>query len=148
MSQLTIFRGLPGSGKTTRARELAAKTGAILIEPDALLIENGVYRYTPERYKEALWRCEVMLEQLSLGDMVDGPDGVNSDILLADIIYADVLPKISDVRRIISLLDIPYTTIEIIDCIVSPQESVRRNRHNVRPEDLDRMVREWEPWRA
>ena len=67
MSKLTIFRGLPGSGKTTMARKLAAQTGAILIEPDELLIENGVYRYTPERYREAVWRCEVMLEQLSLG---------------------------------------------------------------------------------
>lgn len=146
MSKLIIVRGLPGSGKTTRAREIAAQTGAILIEPDALMIENGVYRYTQERYREALWRCEVILEQLSLGDAIDSPRGVESDSLLADIIYADVLPRRADVRRIISLLDIPYV-VEVIDCIITPEESLKRNRHNVRLEDIKRMAEDWEDWK-
>ena len=39
---LTIVRGLPGSGKSTYARKLAAETGCTLIEPDALLVKDGV----------------------------------------------------------------------------------------------------------
>lgn len=39
---LTIVRGLPGSGKSTYARKLSAETGAMLIEPDALLVRGGV----------------------------------------------------------------------------------------------------------
>ena len=42
---LTIVRGLPGSGKSTYARKLAAETGCTLIEPDALLVKGGVKNF-------------------------------------------------------------------------------------------------------
>ena len=34
MALLTLMVGLPGSGKTTRARALAAQTGALRLTPD------------------------------------------------------------------------------------------------------------------
>jgi hypothetical protein len=143
MSKLTIFRGLPGSGKTTRARKMAAQTGAILIEPDALLVQDGIYQYSPERYAMAVMQCESMIDMLTY---FDGPldDG---SVLVPDIIYADVLPRRADVRRVIDQYYFP-PSVEVIDCIISRAASESQNRHNVRPEDLDRMAREWEPWGA
>ena len=142
MSKLIIFRGLPGSGKTTRARKLAAQTGAILIEPDALMVQDGIYQYSPERYREACFQCEAIIEMLTACDnpLDDG------SVLVPDIIYADVLPRRIDVHSIIDLY-VMRPNVEVIDCIITPEESLRRNRHNVRPEDIKRMAEQWEDWK-
>lgn len=136
---LTIVRGLPGSGKSAYARELAAKTGAMLIEPDALLVRGGVYRYTPERYIMACDTAGSLAWHL-------GQKGI-------DMIYADVLPTKDDVlkvrntawdkvmptdkRHVIVVHDMPLLTVE---------ESMARNRHAVRRKDIERMAAKWEPW--
>jgi len=136
---LTIVRGLPGSGKTTYARKLAAETGAMLIEPDALLVRGGVYWYTPERYKESIRMSLLILARASQ--------------IEADMIYADVLPRISEVCDVIkadyffSVVSTRGYRITVIDMpLLTVDESIARNRHNVRREDIERMAREWEPW--
>ena len=138
---LTIVRGLPGSGKTTYARKLAAETGAMLIEPDALLVRGGVYNYTPKRYKESIRMSLLIL--------------VRASQIEADMIYADVLPRISEVCDVIkadyffSVVSTRGYRITVIDMpLLTVDESIARNRHNVRREDIERMAREWEPWEA
>lgn len=142
--KLTIFRGLPGSGKSTKARALQAKTGAILIEPDMLMMEHGKYNYTPKRFAEAVDRCRTMLGILTMNECDEDA------MLFPDIIYADVLPKLTDVKRLIDSVDIPVTehsgSLEVIDCVITKAQSKKRNTHNVRREDIDRMARDWEPW--
>lgn len=143
--KLTIFRGLPGSGKSTRARELSAKTGAIFIEPDMLMMEKGKYKYTPEKFQEAIRRCEYLIQTLTVNDSCE-----ECEMLFPDIIYADVLPKLADVKRVISSVDIPVTihsgSLEVIDCVISKRQSKERNNHNVKAQDIERMSRDWEPW--
>jgi len=133
---LTIVRGLPGSGKSTYARKLSAETGAMLIEPDALLVSGGVYEYTTERYLDAVISARRMLRYAVICD--------------ADVIYADVLPKTRDVCiYCMAVCDalLESHTIQIIDMpLLTVDESMARNRHNVRREDIERMAREWEPW--
>jgi hypothetical protein len=141
MAKLTIFRGLPGSGKSTRARALAAQTGAILIEPDALLMVDGKYLYTPARYKQACNNARICLTALT---GYDGGD--DCDVVLPDIIYADVLPTRQDVQHIIDAMDIPLQNIEVIDCKITPAQSKQRNVHHVRTEDIMRMAKTWEDW--
>ena len=132
--KVTIFRGLPGSGKSTLARQLAAETGAILIEPDQMLTEDGEYRYSPARYKAAVERCRMLLDLISSWD----GEGAN---LRPDIIYCDVLPTAREVNEILESVNGQYRLevytmrADLPDC---------RNIHDVDPKDLIRFRRIFE----
>ena len=133
---ITIIRGLPGSGKSTSAMKLQAETGAIVIEPDMFLVEQGRYQYTAERYAAAVERSYVMLELLT-GCEFDRRDAV----LRPDIIYTDVLPMIGDIAELIRHVN-PYYQIRVVTMRKMPD--LRRadsNRHGVKAKDLLRMVR-------
>lgn len=142
---LTIIRGLPGAGKSHVAHKLAQYTGALLIEPDSLLIENSEYKYTQDKYEEAFERSLAVIELVTKLDYCND-DG--SNILLPDIIFADVLPRAYDVKRVINSVEFPLRPqdVTILEIPCTPEESVLRSQHNVRKEDLDRMVALWEPW--
>ena len=134
---LTIVRGLPGSGKSSYARKLAAETGAMLIEPDAMLVVGGEYVYTPKRYIEACKSAKYILKSAIAVKM--------------DVIYADVLPTIESVNSIIDVEAYQATiyTIRVIDMpLLTVEESIAHNRHNVRREDIERMAATWEPWKV
>lgn len=133
---ITIIRGLPGSGKSTAAMKLQAETGAIVIEPDMLLVESGKYQYTAERYAAAVERSYIMLELLT-GCEFDRPEAV----LRPDIIYTDVLPMAVDIFELVRHVN-PNYDIRLVTLKLMPD--LRRadsNRHGVKAKDLLRMVR-------
>lgn len=135
---LTIIRGLPGSGKSTKAIELYKQGAGLLIEPDAGLYVDGVYTYTPERMERV--REELMRSTWNLNPVLA--------TIVIPIIYADCLPKLEDVFELIcrsGYSDVP-SRVRVIDCIISKEQSIKRNIHNVRIEDIERMDSEWEPW--
>lgn len=63
--ELIIVRGLPGSGKSTIAKGIAEKTGAIHVEADDFFVKGGVYRFEPDSLPDAhaycLSRCESLV---------------------------------------------------------------------------------------
>jgi hypothetical protein len=131
---LTIIRGLPGSGKSYYGRHLAAERGCLFIEPDMLLTIGGKYHYTEMRYDDAVEICGKMLSYAGICE--------------ADVIYADVLPALYDIWHAV----MSYGTgigerVEVIDMpLLTVEQSIERNKHNVRREDIERMAAQWEPW--
>lgn len=59
MQQLVLIRGLPGSGKSTMAKTMAASMHAIHIEADMYFTNTvtGEYTYDPAKIKEAHEFC-------------------------------------------------------------------------------------------
>lgn len=60
MATLIIVRGHPGAGKSTFAKR--AFPGSLLLENDMFLVEDGVYKWSPERVKDAIGLCMKMAE--------------------------------------------------------------------------------------
>lgn len=134
MPRLTIIRGLPGAGKSTAARMLAAKTGAIMLEPDMMCVTDGHYIYSPATYGRA--KTVVM-------DMLRNAARMN-----ADVIYCDCLPKRDDVSRVseeyLKNCFWENVNVEVKTIHVSAMESRTWNIHGVRNDDIEEMDRDWE----
>lgn len=135
MSKLTIFRGFPGSGKTSAARRLQAKTGALLLEPDMLCVENGVYIYHKLYYTHAQSCIMWMLRTIFAKEC---------DVILADVFqsretFFEILdPELHGAE----LSNYELTLIEMPSLTLA--ESLARNTHNVKSEDIERMISEYE----
>lgn len=55
--QLILIRGLPGSGKTTLAREMARIVCAEHVEADEFFLRDGAYKFDRSRLGEAHADC-------------------------------------------------------------------------------------------
>lgn len=127
MIELTIIRGMPGSGKSFFARQLSGVTGAIHLEPDMFCVEGGRYVYSLSRTREA-WKGIDSLLKFLKGKKID-------------IIFSDVLPELSDIMKVIE----PFGTEMACRLFEMPslsyEESKARNVHRVRGIDLEQMLR-------
>lgn len=131
---ITIIRGLPGSGKSTLGRKLAAEQNALFIEPDMLMYQNGEYKYDPAAYSVVVGSTYLVLREF----FAYTPQ--------AHAIFADVLPRKIDVQHLIQYLH-NQRYVKVIDMpLLSVEESIRRNIHQVRREDIEHMAKLWEPW--
>lgn len=128
---LTIFRGLPGSGKSTAARKLSEETGAFFIEPDMVHIKNGQYLFNRDKHEDGDKRCVDFVECLM------GEFG-------CDLIYADVLPTRKSVSVFVELANKHGYCFVLREFLIDKETSRQRNKHGVLGDDLNRMVVAWE----
>ena len=134
---LTIIRGLPGMGKSTRARKYAEDSGALLVEPDMFLTCHGEYNYNEVRYRKACGQAFTCVRVAAM--------------ICADVVYADVLPTREDVLAVIKEYNenVPgdNAIVNVIEMgALDAAMAFRKNRHGVRQEDIEAMIARWEPW--
>ena len=85
--RLTIVRGLPGTGKTTYACDLALETGALFVEADMFRVRDGKYRFGMDDLPACISASNaVMRKAAKLG---------------ADVIVAGVFTKVHAVNKLI-----------------------------------------------
>jgi len=59
---LYLFRGIPGSGKTTAAKSL----GLMTFEADQFFMEDGEYKFGPTKLREAHQWCKDQVEYVMI----------------------------------------------------------------------------------
>jgi predicted kinase len=79
MPQLLLIRGLPGSGKTTLAKEVYVPQGFLHFESDDFFRKNGRYAFDPRRRNDARQWCRDQVYEALLA----GRDVVVSDNFLS-----------------------------------------------------------------
>lgn len=60
MATLHLFRGKPGSGKSSAARRMFP--GLLHVENDMFLIDDGKYKWSPSRVKTAMRLCSLVVK--------------------------------------------------------------------------------------
>lgn len=121
MPKLTPIRGLPGSGKSTMAREIVVATYAKHYEADAFFMDRGVYRFDPAKLPAAHKWCQSMtLDALKEGH---------------DVVVANTFTRLWEMQ--------PYMEMGFpIEVIVA--RGNWPNVHGVPVEAIERMRARWE----
>ena len=123
--KLVIIRGVPGSGKSTRAAEFV-KLGYAHFENDQFLMRNGVYDWTPERLAAAISACFNAVKNA----LQDGQSVVVSNCFITHKSYS----------AFIKLAESMHVQVEVINCFGEYQ-----NQHNVPDVILQKMRRSFQP---
>lgn len=143
MAHLTIIRGLPGSGKSHLARNLAGRN-TLIIEPDMFCMHDDEYVWTPGKFAIAKLAAKAVTHMAAK--------------CFSDLIYADVLPTKQDVYDVILNYAMAGGTwmggwedgrepkIEVYTINITPAESGAKNAHRCRQSDIEKMHAAWEPF--
>lgn len=131
MKRLTIMRGLPSSGKSTKAKEL----GGYICSADDFFVKDGVYTFDPKLISEAHAACRAK----AMGAMaLDVPH----------IIIDNTNTQKWEYEKYIRMAnDFGYEVV-IVDCgagSCSFEELAERNVHRVPIETIKKMAARWEP---
>lgn len=131
---MVIMRGLPGSGKTTKAHQIAGDRG-VVFSTDDFFMEGGEYRFDPKQIganhaknqERARQACEDGISPIVI-------DNTNTQKWEARP-YVEMARKYSYHVRFVEA-DAPWAK--------NPEELARRNVHGVSREGIDRMLSRYE----
>ena len=120
-AKLVLIRGLPGSGKSTMARAMAAD-GFVHLEADMFFTVDGVYTYDAARIREAHHWCQKKTRQeLSAGQRV---------------VVSNTFTQLHEME--------PYQDMGTEVCVMEAS-GCWPNTHGVPAEKVEMMKRRWQP---
>ncbi len=126
-----IMRGIPGSGKSTVARQLASQ-GAIHSTDDLCMV-NGEYQFdtalAPERHAQNLFNFVKSLEAGVYCVVVD-----NTNVKVQQ--YEPYVKAAREHGYVPIFVEMAHPTLE---------EATERNTHGVPREVINQMIMDWEP---
>ncbi len=132
MKTCFILRGIPGSGKSTKAREMT-KGGGVIHSTDDFFVVNGVYTFIPHLLQINHERnFESFCRSVRLGKNPIVVDNCNHLIAHLER-YREYAGRFGYSVKIIEL---PMLTAE---------ESVARSVHSISLYTVQRMIETWEP---
>jgi predicted kinase len=128
MRSVIVLRGLPGSGKSTVARNLAAQVeGAVIVSADDFWVVNGEYQFDVTRLGAAHGACQAAFKKALTFNtplvIVDNTNTTPHEIQT----YMDMAQNFGYEARIV-----------FVPCDVDT--SVARNTHGVPREAIERMA--------
>ena len=123
--ELVVIRGLPGSGKSTRAREQFPEH--LHYEPDHLFCDTrGTYRFDMQVFEQAKgWVLTMADFALSRGE---------------DVVVSDVFAQLDEVEPYIDIARYHGAAVRVIDCVGD-----YGNQHRVPLTVLTMMAEAFEP---
>ena len=119
--KLTLIRGLPGSGKTTLAKQL----GVLHVEADMYFMRDGKYQFDRAKIGFAHDWCAAVAEKALSAGM--------------DVVVANTFVQHWEMKKYLALAGVYGAEVEVIVAIGS-YESV----HAVPAEVIERMRAKWE----
>jgi predicted ABC-type ATPase len=131
MKVVYIMRGVPGSGKSTRAMELAAD-GGIIHSTDSFFYNDGKYRFDKERLQEFHDKnFEAFCESIKNNIPIIVVDNTNTKHAH----YARYVEAAKQAGYLVEIISLPHPTAEV---------AASRTLHNVSTQTIQQMIDEWE----
>lgn len=133
MSSVVIFRGIPGSGKSTMIERMYSPLERVVVSADHYFMVNGEYRFDRSKLQEAHKQC--LSRYLSLVQHIRSSQ-LEGRYIIVDNTNTTLL-EFGTYARIAEALDIPFTIVQI-ECDVL--KAFNRCVHNVPYESILRMA--------
>jgi 2',3'-cyclic-nucleotide 3'-phosphodiesterase len=132
--KLIIVRGLPGSGKTTLAKQFANTTGKIFSNDD-YFTEGTTYNFKPEKYDEAVLRTQYnVLDAMKKGEYLIIVDNNNAR-------KWEAKPYVRAAVNFGYTVEFHETNTPWKNNI---DELIKKSQHTQTPKYIKRMMKKWE----